>query len=201
MFNLTFNIMRKIYFVFALAAMVGSVTVTSCRTKKTVEQGVAMDRGKKQSKEECEELALKDVKELRASGNGVSPKESMAKNIALAEARRNLSAMITTAVEGYIEIYNGQHEAQKEIELTGQVKDMINNYTNNLLNGTVPICSNTYVKTDGDFNVYVCIEISSEKIMPSISKKISEETKQNIEFDAFLFKKEMEKAREEYKNR
>jgi outer membrane biogenesis lipoprotein LolB len=69
--------MKKMYLKIAVTAIVACLLFTACRctkTAKTPEQKVSMDRGVQMDKEECEELALKETKNWRESGNGVSPK-------------------------------------------------------------------------------------------------------------------------------
>jgi hypothetical protein len=62
------------------------------------------------------------------------------------------------------------------------------------------ICSNTYVKEDGSYNVYVCVEMGEESLS-RVHKKLTDDQKLSIDFAEQQFKKEMEKAKEDYRNR
>jgi hypothetical protein len=103
-------------------------------------------------------------------------------------------------INAFIRSFNEQHEAGV-IEQTGKLTEITEGYSEQLLSGVKVICSNTYVKPDGAFNAYVCVEMSEDSLA-RIHKKLSEDKKLSIDFAEERFKKEMEKAKEDYrKNR
>jgi hypothetical protein len=192
--------MKANFLKLAVMAILAGAIVTSCGSKKvakTPEQKVAMDRGVQVDKEECEELALKETKNWRESGNGVSPKESLARNAAELNAKARLARQLQEQINAFIRSFNEQHEAGV-IEQTGKLTEITEGYSEQLLSGVKVICNNTYVKQDGTFNVYVCVEMSEENIS-RIRKKLTEDQKLSIDFAEHQFKQEMEKAKEDYR--
>jgi hypothetical protein len=187
--------MKKV-FILAATAVFAGVMMTGCGSSKQV---VDTDRGKKQAKEECQQLALEKTKGWRDFGNGVSPKESFAISLATLDARSRLAAQIQTQVEGLINGFNEQHAADV-IDLVGKEGQMQKGYFDELLAGSKVICQNTYTKKDGTYNVYVCVEMS-EASSAAIYKKLSDDKKLSIDFSEQQFKQELEKAREDYRSR
>jgi hypothetical protein len=190
--------------------IVAMTVMTSCRTKKvagydgvqkkpaTVEQQEAANRGVKLQKEECEEMALEPGDKIREFGIGVSDKESFAINLALLDARAKLAQQLETMVNGLIKNYNQQHEADKDFSSIGKAEQIQQSYFEQFLTNTRPVCKNTYVRTDGKYNVYVCIELGDQE-KRSLHKKLSDDKKIGIDFQEHLFLQELEKAKEDYR--
>jgi hypothetical protein len=154
----------------------------------------------KLEKEECEELALKESKAWRASGNGVSPKEALARNIAELTAKARLARQLEEQINSLIRLFNQQHEAGNTQDLVGKATEITDGYADQLLSNVKVICTNTYAKQDGSYNVYVCVEMGEESLS-RIHKKLSDDQKLSIDFGEYQFKQEMEKAKEDYRNR
>ncbi|MDR2362509.1 MAG: hypothetical protein LBD91_07250 [Prevotellaceae bacterium] len=195
--------MKRNYLKHALVAIIAGVIVSSCgstKTAKTLEQKAAIERGVKLDKEECEELALKASKDWRASGNGVSPKESFARNLAELDAKARLARQLEEQINSLIRVFNQQHEADRTQDLVDKGTGISEGYADQLLSNVKTICSNTYVKEDGSYNVYVCVEMG-EETLSRIHKKLTDDQKLSIDFAEHQFKQEMEKAKEEYRNR
>jgi hypothetical protein len=195
--------MKKIYLNLALVAIVAGLLCSACgssKKAKTPEQKIAMDRGVKMDKEECEELALKASKTWRASGNGVSDKESFAHSLAELNAKARLARQIEEQINSLVRAYNQQHEAAGTQALAGKSTEIAEGYADQLLSNVKTICNNTYVRQDGSFNVYVCVEMSEESLS-RIHKKLTDDQKLSIDFGEHLFLQEMEKKKEEYRNR
>jgi hypothetical protein len=191
------------YFKFALVAIIAGVMVTACgssRVAKSPEQKSAMSRGVKQEKEECQELAMQKSESWRASGNGVSPKESFAQSIAELTAKVRLARQLEEQINSFIKTFNAQYDANRTQDLAGKSTEIAEGYVDKLLTNVKVICSNTYVKEDGSYNVFVCVEMGAEGLS-RIYKKLSEDKKVSIDFAEHQFKKEMEKAKEEFRGR
>jgi hypothetical protein len=193
--------MKTNYFKPALVAIVAGLLLSACgssKKAKTPEQKIAMDRGVQLNKEECEQLALKDTKGWRESGNGVSPKEAFARDIAELNAKARLARQLEEQINTLIRSFNQQHEAGGTQELVSKSTEIAEGYANQLLTNVKTICTNTYVKEDGSYNVYVCIEMDEEGLT-RIHKKLTDDQKLSIDFAEDRFKKEMEKAKEDYR--
>ena len=195
--------MKKNYLKLALVAIVAGALFSACgssKTAKTPEQKAAANRGVKLEKEECEELAMRESKNWRASGNGVSAKESFARNLAELDAKARLARQLEEQINSLIRAFNQQHAAAGAQDLVGKDTGITEGYADQLLGNVKPICSNTYVKEDGSYNVYVCVEMSEESLS-RIHKKLTDDQKLSIDFAEHQFKQEMEKAKEDYRNR
>jgi hypothetical protein len=194
--------MKKNQLKFAVMAIIAGVLFTACGSSnvaKTPQQKEAAARGVKLDKEECEELAFKESKNWRASGNGVSAKEAFAKSIAELNAKTRLARQLEEQINAFIRATNLQHETETASSLVGKASEIQEGYVEKLLTNVKVICSNTYAKEDGSYNVYVCVEMGEEGLAP-IHKKLTDDQKLSIDFAEAQFKKEMEKAKEDYRN-
>jgi hypothetical protein len=188
---------------FAVIAMVASVVFSACgssKVAKTPEQKAAANRGMKLDKEECEELAMRESKNWRAAGNGVSAKEAFARDIAELNAKTRLARGLEEQINSLIRTFNQQHAAGNAQDLVGKDTGIAEGYADQLLSNVKVVCSNTYVKEDGSYNVYVCVEMGEESLS-RIHKKLTDDQKLSIDFDEHQFKQDMEKAKEEHRNR
>jgi hypothetical protein len=195
--------MKKNYFKPVLVAIIAGLMLSACGSSKkatTPQQKQAASRGVQLDKEECEELALKESKTWRASGNGVSVKEAFAKNIAELNAKARLARQLEEQINTLIRSFNQQHETEIASSLVGKATEIADGYADKLLTNVKLICTNTYVKEDGSYNVYVCVEMGEEGLAP-IRKALTEDQKLSIDFAEDQFKKEMAKAKEDYRNR
>jgi hypothetical protein len=164
----------------------------------TVPQVEAANRGVKLVKEECEELALEATNSLRESGNGVSDKEAFAVNLALLDARSKLAQQLEVLVNGLIRNFNQQHEGDKEFSSVAKASQLQQGYFEQFLTNTRAVCKNTYVKEDGKYNVYVCVELGEQQIR-AIHKKLSDDKKIAIDFAEKQFMDELNKAKEDFR--
>jgi hypothetical protein len=195
-----------------MIAMFMGLMMTGCGGSKKVAQGYAVEqtkpatvpqeqaanRGLKIAKEECEELALEATANLRESGNGVSDKEAFAVNLALLDARSKLAQQLEVLVNGLIRNFNRQHEADKDFASMAKATQLQQAYFEQFLTNTRSICKNTYVKQDGKYNVYVCIEMG-EQMLRTMHRKLSDDKKIAIDFAEKQFLDELNKAKEDFR--
>jgi hypothetical protein len=164
----------------------------------TEAQAAAANRGLKVQKEECEEMALEETASLRESGNGISDRESFAVNLALLDARSKLAQQLEVMVNGLIRNFNQQHEASggfASVAKEGQIQQA---YFEQFLANTRPVCKNTYVKEDGKYNVYVCIEMDEQQ-KKAMYSKLSSDKKIAVDFAEKQFMDELNKAKEDFR--
>jgi uncharacterized protein YceK len=190
------------YVNFVLAGAMAGVMLAGCGSSSkmtTPQQKQAANRGAKLDKEECEDLAMQESKNWRASGNGVSAKESFAKSMAELDAKTRLARQLEEQINGLIRNFNQQHEAGGAQELVGKGTELQEGYVDKILSNVRTICNNSYVKPDGSYNVYVCVEMS-EQGLSAIHKKLTADQKLSIDFAEHQFKKDMEKAKADYRD-
>lgn len=167
----------------------------------TVAQKEAADRGVKIQKEECEEMAMADSPNMRDAGNGISDREAFATNLALLDARSKLAQQLEVIVNGLIRNFNQQHEAgTSDLSSVAKAGQIEQGYFNQFLNNTKQICKNTYVKEDGRYNVYVCVEmdLNAQKAM---HKKLTDDKMMQIDYQEYQFLQDMEKAKQDYQQK
>jgi hypothetical protein len=204
--------MKRNVMYFAVIAMLAGLMMTGCGSSKkssrgysadqtkpsTVPQAQAANRGLKIEKEECEEKALEPGTPPREAGNGVSDKESFAVNLALLDARSKLAQQLEVLVNGLIRNFNQQHEADKDFASVAKASQIQEGYFEQFLTNTRAICKNTYVKEDGKFNVYVCVEMGEQQ-MSAMYKKLSDDKKLAVDFAEKQFMDELNKAKEDFR--
>jgi hypothetical protein len=194
-----------------LAAVVFSVSVlasllTSCGGKATLgsattkAQAASANRGVKLEKEECEEMVLERGAPPRDFGVGVADDESFALNLALLDARSKLAQQMQTLSNGVITKFNEKYKNKDGSSSTGREKMLQQNFFEELLAGTRPVCKNSYVKENGDYNVYVAIELD-EKMMSKIKEAISKEAELEIKEHEEETRAELETGLEEMRRR
>ncbi|MDR2126546.1 MAG: hypothetical protein LBP63_06940 [Prevotellaceae bacterium] len=203
---------KKIFKITAMAVLTGLV-MTGCGSSSktvsggyapeqkqpvTVEQSQAANRGLKLQKEECEDMALEATDNLRDSGNGISDKEAFATNLALLDARSKLAQQLEVMVNGLIRNFNQQHEADKDFASIAKAGQVQQAYFEQFLVNTRPICKNTYVKEDGKYNVYVCIEMGEQQ-KKTMYKQLSDDKKIAVDFAEKQFLDELNKAKEDFR--
>lgn len=158
-------------------------------------QASAANRGVKLETEECEELAFDITAENpREFGNGLSAKESFATNIALLDARSKMAQRIQTYVSGLI--VSGESQTGESGSYTNIVGQTQRADWQEYVNNTRVIKKNTYVKEDGQYNVYVCIEMPKEQIL-TMYNKISEDKIISSEISAQMFLEGLKMSRPE----
>jgi hypothetical protein len=199
--------MKQNYLKLAVVAsmvILAGVLATSCgsskKVAKTPEQKAAVKIGVKVEREECEELAIKESKNWRAFGIGTSLKKPFAYDLAEVNAKARLARQLEEQINTLITSFNQQYPSGNAQDLVGKDSGIVQGYADQLLRGVKVILSNTYVKEDGSYEVYVCVEMDEENLS-RIHKKLSDDKKISIDFAEHQFKQEMEKAKEEYRNR
>ena len=127
-------------------------------------------------------------------------KEAFARSLAEINAKTRLARQLEEQINALIRTFNQQHEAASAQDFTGKGTEIAEGYVDQLLSYVKTICHNTYVRQDGSFNVYVCVEMDEENLS-RIHKKLTDDQKLSIDFGEHLFLQEMEKRKEEYRNR
>ena len=182
----------------ALLAIGGGMTACKSKQLTTAQQAQQNTVRIKKERDECQEMALKAPDgAIRAWGEGVSMKESFANNLAELDARTKIARQLEMAMESLISSYNEQYTKEGTLDEAGKANELQQGYVSKILTGTIPVCSNVYILPDGKNQVYVCIELSADHVQ-NVVKKLSAETKLDIDFAEHNYRKEMEKAREQF---
>lgn len=192
--------MKKLLIIMLMMAFVmpNDAFAQKRKERKASAKATTQSRGVKLNREECEELAM-DITAAypRAVGNAVSANEAMATNLAMLDARSNLAQQLEVMVNGMLTNFGEQYASNAAGGFKDSAKQIQEGYFKNILNNTRPIKKNTYLKDDGSFNVYVCIEMNPEQ-NTAIYNQLRKDEILHIDFDEAMFIERMNKAREEY---
>lgn len=113
--------------------------------------------------EPCIELAQADAENLRAYGTSTSYVEKAALNEAERDARNRMAAMLKVAVEGAAQDYeqNANRDLKKSAGTIGE--SVMTQFVAEEIRNTRIIKTSIYDLTDGSVQVYVCLEMRSDK--------------------------------------
>jgi len=164
----------------------------------TKAQAAASTRGVKLEKEECEEKAIEAGSPPREFGIGTADDEAFAVNLALLDARSKLAQQLEVLVSGAITNFNQKYKDKDGAASSyGKAQSFQEGYFEQFLSNTRPICKNTYAKENGDYNVYVAIEID-DGLLSRIQQAITTDREDAIDFKEHVFKEEMKEMRAKY---
>lgn len=201
--------MKKLLTIFAMAMSV--IVIASCGSSK---KAASSSLGVQDDKSPAELYALDapdNVQRAFASYNDFDP--TVAIRGAAALARGELASQIGTIVNNAIEIYRGKHmqnvtdgEQMRQIgEGGGEAGDEVRAASEELVQGSKIVKSDTYLQKDGTRTAWVCVEIDVEMIMENVANNaklmhlISEQDKEMIEQEKAEFEESMEEAFERYR--
>lgn len=163
--------------------------------------------GKEMKLTEAESYALKKPG-TRAAGKGVSSRESVAIQVARAQARAAFAEAISSAVNSALKIsgfdvsqYAGDDEEGHEVsDGAEKTNTMIKSVSKQVIENTQVVKTNKfYNKKTRKYTVFVCLEYNGDiaklakEIANKVSQKISDEQRMKIDFELENFEKEIEK--------
>lgn len=163
--------------------------------------------GKEMKLTEAESYALKKPG-TRAAGKGVSSRESVAVQVARAQARAAFAEAISSAVNSALKIsgfdvsqYAGDDEEGHEVsDGAEKTNTMIKSVSKQVIENTQVVKTNKfYNKKTRKYTVFVCLEYNgdiaklSKEIANKVSQKISDEQRMKIDFELENSEKEIEK--------
>ena len=163
--------------------------------------------GKEMKLTEAESYALKKPG-TRAAGKGVSSRESVAVQVARAQARAAFAEAISSAVNSALKIsgfdvsqYAGDDEEGHEVsDGAEKTNTMIKSVSKQVIENTQVVKTNKFFnKKTRKYTVFVCLEYNgdiaklSKEVANKVSQKISDEQRMKIDFELENFEKEIEK--------
>jgi hypothetical protein len=162
----------------------GTLTITSCKSKKSVQKG---------STEVTVPLAGKeyqsDKEYFRASQSGKSPDLATAKKIALQNAKTELAGNIQSTIKAVTDNYTNQRSVGDKQAYENKFEEMARSVVNQTLNDVKIIGEKTFKEKDNKFTYYVAIEMSKEPIIKDLADRISKDQQLQLDFDKKQFLK------------
>ena len=202
--------MRK-FFVMAVTAALLASCGTSKKTAATdyqyqqwlVQQQSQQQRPSRTQRtlEPCIELAQAEAENLRAYGTATSYVEKVALNEAERDARNRLAAMLKTAVEGAAQDY--ERNASQNLKNTAGTlgETIMTQYVAEEISNTRIIKTTIYDLTDGSIQVYVCLEMKTDKdnFDSNLKNTLDRDGLIELQYDRDRFIERMRQGLDEYK--
>ena len=153
--------------------------------------------------EPCIELAQADSENIRAFGTATSYVEKTALNEAERDARNRLAAMMMVAVEGAAMFY--EQNANKNLNNTaGSIgESVMTQFVAEEIKNTRILKTSIYDLSDGSIQVYVCLEIQSDKnnFSQNLENVLDREGLIELQYDRDRFVQKMAEGLEDYKKK
>ncbi|MBQ5875285.1 MAG: LPP20 family lipoprotein [Alistipes sp.] len=176
----------KKFFYFALVAIMASASV-SCSSSK-VSDPIA-----KGDKEVVIPLSgaqyRSDKKYWRAVQMGTSSDVSMAKKVAMQNARQDLAATVESQMKAVIENYGQNAAAGSKNQNEALYQELTRTVINRTLVGVELVEEKLFKTENGDYRYHVCLQISKDAMQEQLANELSENEILKLEFDRERFKK------------
>ena len=153
--------------------------------------------------EPCIELAQADSENIRAFGTATSYVEKTALNEAERDARHRLAAMMKVAVEGAAQDYE-QNANQNLKKTAGSIgESVMTQFVAEEIKNTRILKTSIYDLSDGSIQVYVCLEIQSDKnnFSQNLENVLDREGLIELQYDRDRFVQKMAEGLEDYKKK
>ena len=153
--------------------------------------------------EPCIELAQADSENIRAFGTATSYVEKTALNEAERDARNRLAAMMKVAVEGAAQDYE-QNANQNLKKTAGSIgESVMTQFVAEEIKNTRILKTSIYDLSDGSIQVYVCLEIQSDKnnFSQNLENVLDREGLIELQYERDRFVQKMAEGLEDYKKK
>lgn len=139
-----------------------------------------------------------DSEYWRAVQNGVSKDLSMAKKIAMQNARQELASVVQHDVKAVIENYGKNASIGFDSEKEGIYQELGRVVIDNQMNGVDLVGEKLYRLPDGSYRYHVCLQISRDALGSSLAEALSSDDRLMLEFDKARFMKIFEEEMSRY---
>lgn len=178
--------MKKLFY-FALVAIMATASVGCSSSKK------ATDPIAKGDKEVAIPLSgaeyRSDKKYWRAVQMGTSSDVSMAKKVAMQNARQDLAATVESQMKAVIENYGQNAAAGSKNQNEALYQELTRTVINRTLVGVELVEEKLFKTENGDYRYHVCLQISKDAMQEQLANELSENEILKLEFDRERFKK------------
>lgn len=187
--------MKKVLFM--ICAVAGVLSMASCGSqKKAVQEADMVEVNIPLSGAEYQS----DNEYYRAVQTGESINMSMAKKVALQNARQELAAAIKADLSQVIENYAKNQTVGTANDYQDQYQELAYTVIEQQLVGASVAGEKMYKKADGKYQYNVCLQLSKEELKNKVAEKISADEELKLEFDLDRFRKVYNEQMENYKN-
>jgi hypothetical protein len=132
-------------------------------------------------------------KAFRYTGIGESMDQMTSKKKAMSEARAGLAASINTHVKAVTDNYVKSSNLNNKEELLQNYEGMNREVVNQTLSGVIVICEKvTKSNSTGNYKTYVCLELGSNEVLQSVTKRMSTDEQLKVDYNYEKYKKTFE---------
>lgn len=181
-------------------------------SKHTTKSQSGIIRESYQELDRCEKLALQKPA-TRAVGEAYDYRISFAKTYAEGQARAELRRKIEAAIKsasgedgaGYEKHASGGNEGASVRDEGSKKNNYVDQIANGIVNNTAVVEMSKYLRNDGSYHVYVCIEYldgiskMAEKIAKQVEQQVSDEERMKMNFEFNKFRERIENELEKQK--
>jgi len=185
----------KTNYLFIVVCMSLLVSVVGCKSKQSITKAL---------KEEEVTIPFKDFKTdknyFRAVTSGYSPDMNVAKKIAIQNAKSEIAGSIQSLFNQVTTDYIKQYGQNATPDLSQKFEEMGQSIVSQVLSN-LTLVDQKYFRstTNNDIRCFVAMEMSKEELGKTALSRISQETKNRIDFDEYQYRKIFDKALEEYR--
>ncbi len=183
---------------FLSVAFVGALTLTSsCGSKKATTSSF----GKKVVTPCSDEEFHSDKTHFRGTGNAKSTNLAMAKRKASLDANAMLAAGVNRTIKSVTDRYTQDITVGTASEYAEKFEDMTRSVVSQTLNNVATVCNETFETDDGQYHVFMAVEVDKDEMLNNISNRISKDDRLRLDYDKMkfenIFNEEMAKLESE----
>jgi hypothetical protein len=189
--------MRK--FIYAsIVLVVAGVVGISCKSK---EKSSAPPKGEVEVTVPCSGPDYFTTKKyFRANSIGESQDQVTSKKKALANARAELAASISTTVKAVTDNYVNSREMNNKEQVEERFEQLNREVVEQRLSGITTLCEKLVRTENGTYKTYIAIELSADELVASYNERLSKDERLKIDYDYEKFKETFEKEMEKLDN-
>lgn len=130
-----------------------------------------------------------DAENWRVVQQGVSPDMSMAKKVALQNARQELAATIRVQVRAVIDNYGKNTAVTDNIDVVNMYEEQAYSVIDQTLAGAELVGEKLYKLENGNYRYHVCLQVNKQYLADQLTKAFESEAVLQAKFDKAQFKK------------
>jgi len=130
---------------------------------------------------------------FRANSIGESQDQVTSKKKALANARAELAASISTTVKAVTDNYTNSREMNNKEQVEERFEQLNREIVEQRLSGVRTLCEKLMKTEGGTYKTYIAIELSADELVASYNERLSKDERLRIDYDYEKFKETFEK--------
>jgi hypothetical protein len=130
---------------------------------------------------------------FRANSIGESQDQVTSKKKALANARAELAASISTTVKAVTDNYTNSREMNNREQVEERFEQLNREIVEQKLSGVRTLCEKLMRTEGGTYKTYIAIELSADELVKTYNERLSQDERLRIDYDYEKFKETFEK--------